>query len=431
MPPRPQSWDAFADRLLASAGIAELLVSDFAVPAAVLALDGEPLPGTDLVVEVARTARQLADWAMVMANCIASYTDEGRSGASLLVALRPRTGPRPLQHRDLPVERRVEHRPAARPVQHRTTPRGRFGGHGGLGGRPAGAARPPPAGASPPGTGPGPAQVAGSRPTAAVLAARAVLADACAARVDLGLAEAVAPLGARLGWHADGDVFGAVTALRRTPLPRLAEAVADGLAGGWPPAQFWEATAGRPLTDAVAASPRRTAACSATWSRSWGTGRCRPGRGRSPGWRRWPGPGASKPGVRRARAASGYCCAKPTAALTTPSLPARRSARCALPCWLSPPGTAPAMPRRKRSHRVALSSPVEVPGVPASRLNDDEGPWASAWAGAEDLGAPVDDLRSRAEVADVAALVVPAAWMGRRGWPALWARAHRASRPRR
>ena len=378
---------------------------------------------------MARTARQLADWAMVMANCIASYTDEGRSGASLLVALRPPTGPvrfnaeirrsrggwsivqllarfntAPPPEVFAAMEAWVAALPAPpapRPPAPRRPARGRA--------RPGGR----------------------SRPTAAVLAARAVLADACAARVDLGLAEAVAPLGARLGWRADGDVFGAVTALRRTPLPRLAEAVADGLAGGWPPAQFWEATAGRPLTDAVAALADADRRLLRDVESLLGDG---------------PLPAGARPlarlapvarargietGLRRARAAFGLLLRQADGRLddafaSQPALGPLCAAVLALTAWDSA-GDAPA----ETVHRVALSSPVEVPGVPASRLNDDEGPWASAWAGAEDLGAPVDDLRSRAEAADVAALVVPAAWMGRRGWPALWARAHRASRPRR
>jgi hypothetical protein len=80
--------------------------------------------------------------------------------------------------------------------------------------------------------------------------------------------------------------------------------------------------------------------------------------------------------------------------------------------------------------RVALTGTADVPGVPASRLVDEDGPWAAAWPGAVELGATVDGLRVRAEAGGLTELVVPSAWVGRRGWPALWARAHRSSRSR-
>ena len=73
---------------------------------------------------------------------------------------------------------------------------------------------------------------------------------------------------------------------------------------------------------------------------------------------------------------------------------------------------------------VAVAGPKKtaVPGFPACDLADPHGPWQRALPAAADLGAPVELFRDR-----VAAhgLLVPAAWLGRGGWPALWSRLHR------
>jgi hypothetical protein len=63
-----------------------------------------------------------------------------------------------------------------------------------------------------------------------------------------------------------------------------------------------------------------------------------------------------------------------------------------------------------------------VPGFPTTDLLDEQGPWQQALPAAADLGAPVELFGQR--VAEHG-LLVPAALLGRGGWPALWRRAHR------
>jgi hypothetical protein len=69
--------------------------------------------------------------------------------------------------------------------------------------------------------------------------------------------------------------------------------------------------------------------------------------------------------------------------------------------------------------RVTRPGQVDVPGHPASTVDDPVGPWRCAHEDAVELGA---DLPARP--ASIG-LVVPSSWLGRGGWPALWARAHR------
>jgi len=64
---------------------------------------------------------------------------------------------------------------------------------------------------------------------------------------------------------------------------------------------------------------------------------------------------------------------------------------------------------------------LAVPGFPASTLDNADGPWRRAGADAAELGA---ELHWHLPMA----LVVPSDWLGRGGWPALWARAHRNAR---
>lgn len=72
--------------------------------------------------------------------------------------------------------------------------------------------------------------------------------------------------------------------------------------------------------------------------------------------------------------------------------------------------------------RVVAPRQTTVPGFPATSLADEHGPWQAALPAAAELGAPVELFWQR--VAEHG-LLVPAALLGRGGWPALWRRAHR------
>ncbi|MEV8443742.1 hypothetical protein AB0425_40760, partial [Actinosynnema sp. NPDC051121] len=72
--------------------------------------------------------------------------------------------------------------------------------------------------------------------------------------------------------------------------------------------------------------------------------------------------------------------------------------------------------------RVVAAREKAVPGFPSSDLFDEHGPWRDAMASAAELGAPVERFPDRVARHG---LLVPAALLGKGGWPALWQRAHR------
>ncbi|KOX19441.1 hypothetical protein ADK67_33385 [Saccharothrix sp. NRRL B-16348] len=88
----------------------------------------------------------------------------------------------------------------------------------------------------------------------------------------------------------------------------------------------------------------------------------------------------------------------------------------AIAATCAPPSTT------DRAVQVVAAKKTTVPGFPASDLSDEHGPWQHALAAAVDLGAPVELFWPR--VAEHG-LLVPAALLGKGGWPALWRRAHR------
>ncbi|MFI6866777.1 hypothetical protein [Nocardia sp. NPDC050406] len=89
-PARCRSWAELCAALMTSGAVAEALTSEFQVPETILATDGSRLPDTTARIEIARTARQLAQWSDYMGNCIAApwYQNAACEGRSVLVALR-------------------------------------------------------------------------------------------------------------------------------------------------------------------------------------------------------------------------------------------------------------------------------------------------------------------------------------------------------
>ncbi|MFD0905992.1 hypothetical protein, partial [Actinomadura sediminis] len=63
-----------------------------------------------------------------------------------------------------------------------------------------------------------------------------------------------------------------------------------------------------------------------------------------------------------------------------------------------------------------------VPGFPATSLADEDGPWRSAFPAVRELGTDTGGFWD--EVAEHG-LRAPASWLAAGGWPVLWARAHR------
>ena len=256
--PRPASWPALVADLVADAerlGLHEKL----AVPGDVAAWDGRRLPGTDLVVEVARTAKQLTEWGNYMGNCIASYAEDANRTFAL-VALRDASG---RLVANISVRRRSERwcvqealarfneqLPAELEVlivqwsHGLRTPRI-------AGDRPRVPA--PPAGPRP-GRGHRRRRAPGRE---ALLRASAALGEAVGeleARPDLGWTrDVVRPIAVDLGWAGEGgDWLGPFVAVARVRRPgALADALGRALDAGLPLAELWEATARRPLAEAV------------------------------------------------------------------------------------------------------------------------------------------------------------------------------------
>ncbi|MFG2088459.1 hypothetical protein [Spirillospora sp. NPDC048824] len=88
VPPRgARTWSALTGGLMSGTAIAEALTGGFAVPAPLLAWDGKAVPGAGVRVKVARGARDLAEWADYMGNCIAgpAYLDDARKGRTGLL----------------------------------------------------------------------------------------------------------------------------------------------------------------------------------------------------------------------------------------------------------------------------------------------------------------------------------------------------------
>jgi hypothetical protein len=71
---------------------------------------------------------------------------------------------------------------------------------------------------------------------------------------------------------------------------------------------------------------------------------------------------------------------------------------------------------------IAAPRAITVPGYPAAALDDETGPWQSAFPAARELGADTSAFWD-----EIAAhgLRVPASWLAAVSWPTLWSRAHR------
>ncbi|GAA3726817.1 hypothetical protein GCM10022225_05010 [Plantactinospora mayteni] len=445
VPPRCWSWPELVAGLVDNAAIASALTGAFAVPTPVEHFDGTVLPGTDARIELARTARQLADWSHYMGNCIASphYVEDATPGRSALIALRAPDG-RILVNAEL--------RPSARgwrleeirarfnedpdPTLLRQT--GRWLRALAL----PEPAIPEPRRAAPyDETGPGqPARATRPRPAVRVLRdlghrldelAAATVAEPEAVRA----AELLAVLATRLaGAPATpaSDPHDALTALRRATPAAVARACRLTLADPAGPGlvALWQASGYRPLARAVGTLPPS-----------------RPGTPAPPTVDRLapllvdaPLPGSLRPLARvgqvavartadlvalRLRAALGTLLRQDAAELAEavrarPHPGLLRSAALAVTSWGGlPTGRPDARPSTADVTAVAPRRRVRVPGFPQSSLRDEN--WQSGWPDAIELGAVPDGFWDRVATHG---LVLPSSWLADGGWVPLWSRAN-------
>lgn len=424
-PPRCGSWADLATGVSADAVIAEASVGAFPIPAEVSVVDGKILAGTELSVELGRDPRQLAEWSGYMGNCIGEswYADQARRGQCVLMALRDEGG-RIVANLDIrrhtggwhinelrarfnddvtpALEKHVKHwvdsipapaPPAPEPVLPVPPVRAR-----------GGSAR---------------------RSAATRLPAKLISALATAVEQELTSAPAVSARHAyvslarglgRPGQPADFEPGAAVIALKRVGPAEHVELLRTALTTGLSASTLWQATRVRPLTAAVARldPDLREYDRLDTLTEAGPLPRTLRALVRRPEI----APAHAMDVVARAiRAAMGDLVHDEALARSAARRPSTE-----LVCALAIATTC--APRSTTDTAVQVTEPKKttVPGFPVTALNDEHGPWQNALAAAAELGAPVEQFWSR--IAEHG-LLVPAALLGKGGWPALWARTHR------
>jgi hypothetical protein len=442
-PQRCRTWGALVNGLLADVAVVEALTGTFPVPSPLASLHGAVVPGTRARLELARDPRQLAEWSNYMGNCIAGswYIDEAAAGRCVLAALRDEDGR---------ILANVELRPDARGWQVDEI-LARFNDDpdpalqqafsdwvAGIRAARRPARRPAP-GRHRPGAGRSTTRRTAVRLMRDVAEPLNRLAEqALADSATVAAAAVLSALTERLPRGAPGRPAGCAepvagslvvpVALRRAGLEPLAAAcrqaladAADGMPGAPTLTALWAATGVRPLRTALAGLDPDLRARFDHLDLLLGD-TLLPGSLRR--LAQWPALASARwmdLVARRVRTAAGQLAydGDPTAARavaqhpTTPML-------CALALAVTS--------RRGAGGPVAAVTPVAaphvrtIPGFPASTLDDEAGPWRRAWPAACELGAA--DAAFADQIA-AGGLVVPAAWLGTGGWPALWSRAAR------
>jgi hypothetical protein len=418
VPARPRAWRDLVDGLMASTVVAEALTGSFPVPKPLLDRDGVTVPGTEARLEIARDPRQLLDWSTYMSNCIAGpyYLGVAMRGRSVLAGLRggngrllanlelipERTGWRVSElwgrfNADPPAElsERVhawaQTLPAYVPPARMATPQPRRG-HGTV-------HRP-------------------YRRAQALVDLREALSSLATQAVETSEVRAAVPVLSQAGTGAAGGIA-SIIALRHARQPDIDNALRHGLGEGAPTLRvLWRATAVRPLAAAMAGLDSSMRERNPRIEQLLGDGPLlalprRLDRIASIGEAR-----SVELVARRLRRALGRL-ARAADPVLAPLVPRHAGTEllCALVLAVSTGSTAPP----SALTRVTEAGQARVPGFPASTLDDDDGPWRVAADNARELGARLDWSESHP------ALAVPTDWLGRGGWPALWARANRAS----
>jgi hypothetical protein len=222
-----------------------------------------------------------------------------------------------------------------------------------------------------------------------------------------------AVLARELGPHADFEPAAAVIALKRLGPAQHAELLHTALEAGLSAPSLWRATSVRPLATAInrldpdlRSYDRLTTLTSDA-----------------------PLPRTLRALVRRPEIAPAHAMdtlaratRKAIGTLITADALSRSVARRPTPELICALTIATTCATADATVRLTAAGATAVPGFPTTDLLDEHGPWQQALAAAADLGAPVELFNQR--IAEHG-LRVPAALLGRGGWPALWHRAHR------
>ncbi|MET9631250.1 hypothetical protein ABZX92_27685 [Lentzea sp. NPDC006480] len=413
-PPRCGTWPELTAGVNADAVITEASTGTFPIPAEVLALDKQIVAG--LSVELGRDRRQLAEWSGYMGNCIGEswYAAAARKGQCVLIAFRNPSDGRIAANLDIrrhlggwhvhelqarfnenvtpALEKQIKHWvdsipmpviSAPEPLLPVPPPRARGGRRSAAGRLPAELTK------------------------ALSVAVEQELASVAPAR------RTYARLARSLGRSADFEPEAAVIALKRLDPGEHTDLLRAALISGLDASVVWQATRTRPLAAAVARLDPELRSFDRLGTLTDGS----------------PLPRTLRALVRRPEIA-------PAHALDVVS----RSLRTALGCLIADETLTRSVARspspellcalviattcapQSTTDTVAAAGKTAVPGFPASDLSDEDGPWQNALAAAAELDAPVDLFWER--VAEHG-LLIPAALLGKGGWPALWSRAHR------
>ncbi|MEU0880165.1 hypothetical protein ABZ345_16315 [Lentzea sp. NPDC005914] len=413
-PPRCNNWPSLATGVSADAVITEASTGTFPIPPEVTALDKQSVAG--LSVELGRDPRQLAEWSGYMGNCIGEswYAAQAHKGQCVLIAFRDPADGRIAANLDIRRhtggwhvhELRARFNDDVAPALEKhirqwvdSIPRR------------APSAPEPLLPVPPPRTRGGARRSTVRLPAELTKALTAAVARelSAAAPARRTYAELARGLG-RPGQPADFDPDAAVIALRRAGPP--VEVVRTALTS-LDASTLWQATRARPLTKAVARLDPdlreydRLAALT--------DGSPLPRTLRALVRRPEIAPAHAQDAVARAvRGAMGTLIADEALA--------RSVARRPTPELLCVLAIATTCAPQSTTDVVTPPGTTAVPGFPASDLSDEHGPWQRALAAAAELGAPVDLFWHQV---DEHGLLVPAALLGKGGWPALWSRAHR------
>ncbi|HEX6354792.1 hypothetical protein [Actinophytocola sp.] len=423
-PPRCGSWPELVTGVMADAAVAEASVGVFPIPPELSAVDKQVLPGTGLSIELGREPRQLAGWSSYMGNCIGGswYAEQAHRGQCVLIALRDSGDGRSVANLD--IRRRVTgwqiHELRARfndtvdpTVEEHVT-------------RWVKALAPPEAFTLEPALPIPPVRPRSSRRSGAGRLP-ADLTRALTTEVERELAAAQATSARRTyavlarglgrpGQPADFEPDAAVVALKRLGPAQHVELLRTALNDGLGAPALWRTTRVRPLAAAVERLDPRLREYDRLITLT--DGAPLPRMLRTLVRRPEIAPAHAMDDVARAvRKAMGELAGDDALARSVARRPSRELL-CALviATTCTPPSTV--------DNRVRLVVPgtTTVPGFPATDLFDEDGPWQHAIASAAELGAPVALFGQR--VAEHG-LFIPAALLGRGGWPALWSRAYR------
>ncbi|MGW4118047.1 hypothetical protein [Nocardia sp. NPDC004711] len=420
VPARCRDWARLCAGLVGSGVVAAALTSEFEVAEPVLAHDGAGLPGTSLRIQIARTATRLAEWSDHMGNCIAGqwYQSQAVRGRSILLGLRDER-----DHLQVNAElRRAGRGWAVSEIA------GRFNQEADPAVRQA--VRDWAATLRVEEPEPDPVELATAEPPART---RRSAPDPVrevgpalheAVRKAMVESEAALRVLAALAGDSDGDPK-TLTALRRSGTDRLTALCATFLDAN--PAALpalWTAGGSRPLAAAIesldaALLGRYPRLPSVTADAPVPSKRLR-------ALIKEPDIAAARSMdliAQRVRAAIGRLARRGDPALT------HAITRHPTPDLLCPLILATTCTPTHSTPVTAISAPraTTVPGYPATSLSAPEGPWLTAWPAALELGTPdpgPDHETFWSHIADHG-LLIPTAWLGSGGWPALWSRAHR------